>query len=141
MVRFTDHIDRILPTRDDLDLLWNSNDISEVLPTGSIHRYIYLNSYNRFNLKAKVIDWLPSDDTELHYSFDESGLNTEIAAAAYPALEALDHEGYDFSVHDQDGDMNIDSLVVSCIDDLRINIEQFAPHRVRRSVPTFWIQR
>jgi hypothetical protein len=72
LVRFTDHSNRIIPSRNELDFLWNSNDLSEELQTGSIHRFIYLNSYNRFNLKATVTDWLPSDDLELHYSFDES---------------------------------------------------------------------
>jgi hypothetical protein len=113
LVRFTDHADRKLPSREDVDRLWNSDQLSKQFPTGSIKRYFYRNSYGLMNLEASVMDWLLSDNTELHYSSDKSGLTDEIANSVYPILEQLDREKYDFSRHDMNGDMIIDSLVVS----------------------------
>jgi hypothetical protein len=113
LVRFTDHADRKLPSREDVDRLWNSDQLSEQFPTGSIKRYFYRNSYGLMNLEASVMDWLPSDNTELYYSADKSGLTDEIANSVYPVLQQLDRENYDFSRHDMNGDMIIDSLVVS----------------------------
>ena len=138
LVQFTDHLDRELPTRDEIDELWNSDYLTPQLPTGSIKRYLYLNSYSRLNLKATVIDWIPSDNTELHYSYDQSGLNNTIASATYPVLERLDKEGYDFSIHDLDGDMRIDNIVVShfhwCLDEIDRYCSPFL-----WKVPSFWI--
>lgn len=113
LVKFTDHADRQLPLSEDVDRLWNSDQLSEQFPTGSIKRYFYRNSYGLMNLEASVIDWLSSDNTELHYSSDKSGLTDEIAKSVYPILKQLDRENYDFSRHDMNGDMIIDSLVVS----------------------------
>ena len=112
LVRFTDHVGRDLPERASLDQLWNSDQISQELPTGSIRRYLQKNSYNRLYVEASVTDWLTSDNTELHYSFDKSGLTTQLAASMYPVLDQLDQQNYDFSKHDLNGDMVIDSLVV-----------------------------
>jgi hypothetical protein len=140
LVRFTDHVDRQLPSWDEIDRLWNSDELSPSLPTGSIHRYIERNSYGRFDLKATVIDWLPSDNTELHYSFDVSGLDTGITAALYPALDVLDQAGYDFSIHDLDGDMNIDSVVVCSTSVIKVNFTKCATHHIDVSVPPFRIR-
>jgi hypothetical protein len=118
LIQFTDHRDRQLPTRDEINTLWNGDEnfVSEDLPTGSIHRYFFRNSYGKMNIQASVADWTYTDNTEKYYSFGASGFGPgRVAPAAYPALDKLDREGYDFSRHDLDGDMVIDTLVVSIL--------------------------
>jgi hypothetical protein len=118
LVKFTDHRDRELPTRDDINTLWNADEnfVDDDLPTGSIHRYFFRNSYGRMNIQASVTDWTFTDNTEKYYSFGVSGFGPgRVAPVAYPALDKLDREGYDFSRHDLDGDMVIDALIVSIL--------------------------
>lgn len=56
-------------------------------------------------------DWIPTDDTELHYSFGRSGLTRDLSRALHPVLRVLDALGEDFSQFDQDGDGVLDSVV------------------------------
>lgn len=113
LMRFTDHWGRALPSKDEIDRLWNSDQISETFPTGSIRRYLEQNSYGSVKVRATVADWLTTDNTELHYSFNgQSGLTREFAAALLPVLRQLDDQGYDFAQHDTNGDMVIDNLAV-----------------------------
>mmetsp|Transcript_6092 Transcript_6092/g.9671 ORF Transcript_6092/g.9671 Transcript_6092/m.9671 type:complete len:735 (+) Transcript_6092:105-2309(+) len=112
LVRFSDHTSRNLPEREEIDLLWNSDNITTDLPTGSIRRYLLHNSYDQLGIQAKVIDWKTTDNTELYYSNEVSGLTHDLLNASYPLLSQLDNEGYDFSYHDLNGDKIIDNLVL-----------------------------
>ncbi|KAI2496769.1 Immune inhibitor A peptidase M6 [Fragilaria crotonensis] len=113
-VRFADHKNRTLPSLDDIQALWTAGEgeAADILPTGSIREYIRQNSYDNLYLEADVFDWVTTDNTELYYSFGLSGLSSELASFAFPALKALDNQGIDFSRYDLDGDGVIDSLVV-----------------------------
>lgn len=113
-VRFTDHMDRILPTKTEIEALWNAREGEdlETVPTGSISEFLRRNSYENMQLDADVTDWIVTDNTELYYSFDQSGLTRELADAMYPVLRQIDALGIDFSQYDRDGDGIIDSLVL-----------------------------
>jgi hypothetical protein len=113
LMRFTDHSSRELPSRDQMDVLWNSNQLTTQFPTGSIARYLEKNSYDKISVQASVIDWVLTDNTEKHYSFDgTSGLTRKFADSIVPLLQQLDYDNYDFSKHDLNGDMVIDNLAV-----------------------------
>mmetsp|Transcript_6258 Transcript_6258/g.9621 ORF Transcript_6258/g.9621 Transcript_6258/m.9621 type:complete len:621 (+) Transcript_6258:254-2116(+) len=113
LVRFSDHVNRKLPTREDVHAMWNAQEGEEegILPTGSIGEYLKTNSYGNLVIDAHVKDWIVTDDTELHYSFGRSGLTRDLSKALHPVLEVLDALGEDFSQYDQDGDGVLDSVV------------------------------
>jgi M6 family metalloprotease-like protein len=114
LVRFTDHQDRDLPSRDDISALWNAKEgeSKNLVPTGSIREFMNRNSYGNFDLQADVMDWTMTDNSELYYSFDSSGLTRDLAPAMYPVLQVVDALGTDFSKYDLDGNGVIDSLVL-----------------------------
>jgi M6 family metalloprotease-like protein len=113
-MRFTDHIGRALPTREDISLLWNAKEgeALDLLPTGSIREYLRKNSYDKMLLEADVFDWTLTDGTEEFYSYHEFGQPRDMVRSLYPVLQAIDALGTDFSKYDQDGDGVIDSLVL-----------------------------
>jgi M6 family metalloprotease-like protein len=113
-VRFSDHMKRDLPSLNDIQALWTAGEgeATDILSTGSIREYIRQNSYNNLYLEADVFDWVTTDNTELYYSFDVSGLSGDLSSCAFPVLQALDDLGIDFSRYDLDGDGVIDSLVI-----------------------------
>jgi M6 family metalloprotease-like protein len=114
LVRFTDHEERDLPSKDDISALWNANEgeSTDFLPTGSIREFMRRNSYSNFDLQADVMDWTMTDNSEIYYSFDSSGLTRDLASAMYPVLQVADALGTDFSKYDLDGNGVIDSLVM-----------------------------
>jgi M6 family metalloprotease-like protein len=115
LARFQDHVDRPLPSRDEINLLWNAAEGEApdyLLPTGSISDYLRRNSYGNLQLEADVMDWALTDNTELYYSFNVSGLTRDFASAMYPLLRVLDALGTDFSQYDVDGDGVLDSVVM-----------------------------
>mmetsp|Transcript_20771 Transcript_20771/g.30747 ORF Transcript_20771/g.30747 Transcript_20771/m.30747 type:complete len:592 (+) Transcript_20771:179-1954(+) len=113
LVRFTDHADRRLPTREDVNAMWNAQqgEAEDKLPTGSVGEYLRRNSYGTLNVDAHVKDWIPTDNSEMYYSFDKSGLTRDLSSALHPVLQVLDALGEDFSQYDQDGDGVLDSVV------------------------------
>jgi len=113
-VKFSDHIDRRLPSQNDIDMLWNAKEGEAVdkVPTGSVSEFLRRNSYGKMNLIANVKDWIVTDQTEDYYSYNKSGLTRRFANALYPALRVIDALGEDFSQYDQDGDGVLDSVVL-----------------------------
>jgi M6 family metalloprotease-like protein len=114
-VRFQDHADRELPSREKVRLLWNGrarNIDPDILPTGSIREYLRKNSYGQLLVDAEVKDWVMTDNTERYYSFGVSGKDYRIQRAMYPLLDALDASGEDLSQYDQDGDGILDTVVM-----------------------------
>jgi len=112
LVKFTDHADRVLPTREAVEELWNGAGISDNIPTGSIAQYYDKNSQGALAINATVFNWTFTDNTEAYYSFGKSGLTLDLGPAMYPALSQLDADGLDFSQFDLDGDIVIDVVIM-----------------------------
>jgi hypothetical protein len=142
LVRFTDHVDRVLPSRDTIIDLWNANNITDDFPSGSVQRYFRKNSHGKLKIEASVTEWMTTDNTELHYSFKNSGMSSDIALAVYPILEQLDRENYNFSHHDIDGDKMIDSLVVSTFRSIqpKIFLRLCLRYSQKHLVSSFWLR-
>lgn len=118
LLRFTDHVYRTVPARHDIEELWNSDQITEDMPTGSLRRFVRQNSYGRQDLQAHVVDWHTTNNSEKYYSFGKSGLTQDFAAAIVVILQEMDNEGFDWGAHDANGDGVIDNLVVSSFDSM-----------------------
>lgn len=113
LVQFSDHTDRPLPPVEHYNELFNGQGRSDdIIPTGSVKSWMDYNSYGNLQFEAEVIDWTITDNTELYYSFDNSGLDVELRKSMYPALDQLERDGFDFSRFDQNNDGVIDSLML-----------------------------
>jgi hypothetical protein len=113
LVRFSDHAKKSLPPRSEIDTLFNGDGIDDtVTPTGSIKDWYKANSYGRMTMKAEVVDWITTNNTETYFSRNQSGVTHEFRYAMYPILDELDKQGFDFSKFDQNEDGVIDSIVL-----------------------------
>lgn len=112
LVQFPDHVDRNLPPVEEYDELFNGIEPSDIIPTGSISKWLEDNSYGAFRIEAEVMDWVVTDMTEEEYSFNISGVTLEFGKSMYPALDHLENLGFNFSRFDLNGDGVIDSIVL-----------------------------
>ena len=117
LIRFTDHVNRVLPAREDYIKLFNGVGISDATPTGSISEWVALNSYNQIKIEAEVVDWIMTNNTELHFALDSfgvpvSGLTQDFRFAMYPVLDQLYANNFDFSAVDHNNDGLIDNIII-----------------------------
>jgi hypothetical protein len=78
LVRFSDHIDRVLPDPEEYDILFNHNGPTSdnIAPSGSVSDVFMENSYDTFVLESSVSDWILVDRTEIQTVGGNKGLNT-----------------------------------------------------------------
>jgi M6 family metalloprotease-like protein len=118
LVRFTDHVDKILPPMSEINTLFTADEIDTLLaPTGSIKSYLKANSDGRLNFEAEVVDWKMTNNTELYFASDTNGkpvygVTHQMKYAMYPILDQLDADGFDFSRFDGNNDGYIDVIVL-----------------------------
>ena len=101
-MQFTDHMDRELINKADVEDLW------QVL----VPAWVDVNSQGRYQFESEVIDWVVTDNTEAYYSFGKQGLVPETQQMGFPILSQLDGQNFDWSQFDSDNDGRIDSLVM-----------------------------
>ncbi|CAB9526476.1 Pre-pro-metalloprotease PrtV [Seminavis robusta] len=103
MIRFSDHVDRELVPKSLVDTFWETK----------VPQWMEANSQGRYGIKATVIDWITTDNTEEYYSFGKRGIVLESQKMAWPILDKLDNRpNWDWSQFDLDGNGRIDSLVI-----------------------------
>ncbi len=112
MIRFADHTARTLPSRDDIDVLFNHVGPHALAPSGSI-RDVYLeNSYGQMLLNSTVLDWITLSGTEAYYADGKKGLNSvKLSEGIKEALTIADLS-VDFTDFDLDGDGVIDAFTI-----------------------------
>lgn len=113
LMRFQDHKDRALPSRDEINLLLNGEGTDPILyPTGSVAEYFKVNSYEQLSIEMDIVaDWTLADDTEAHYALNRSGLTPHYMLSFNSVLDKLDGN-INWDDYDQDGDGFIDSLII-----------------------------
>jgi hypothetical protein len=73
-IRFADHKDRTLPSKENLDFLMNSKTTDSTLaPTGSVWSVYNENSYGMLDLQSTVVDWVDTTFTEAQTAAGKSG--------------------------------------------------------------------
>ncbi len=113
LIRFSDHEDRDLPSREDFEFLFNGKGTNDDrAPTGTMQDFFATQSLNSFTIEAHVEDWITAPFDEEHYSFGNYGLVNYFAQCAYGALDQMEKRGEDWSRFDQDGDGTLDSVVI-----------------------------
>jgi M6 family metalloprotease-like protein len=111
LVRFTDHVNRTLPSLSDIQTLFFGTTWSDLIPTGSIQEYLRVNSYNLLSLQADVYDWVTTDNTEAFYSYGNSGLELATEQMNHAVLNYWSSQGVDLAQYDSDGNGEIDFLI------------------------------
>ena len=103
MIRFSDHADRPLIGKEEVDEFWQDK----------VPAWLEVNSQGLYNIDATVIDWVTTDNTEAYYSFGIRGTTKEAQKMAWPSLDILDNQpGWDWSKFDMDGNGELDSVVI-----------------------------
>ena len=113
LVRFSDHADRPMPSKQDLDFFFNTPGEDEVLaPTGTLKEFFRKQSFGKYSVEAHVQDWVTVSQTESYYSHGKYGVTSAFAECGYDTLSKMDAAGVDWSQYDQDGDGVLDSVVI-----------------------------
>lgn len=91
MIRFSDHRGRTLPSKEDIEILFNRSGGDDLLaPTGSV-RDVYLeNSYGQLTLDSDVTEWVDVPHSEQYYSDGVSGAGVKLSVALREALTLVD---------------------------------------------------
>ena len=111
LVRFTNHVNRTLPSQSDIQTLFSGTTFSDLIPTGSVQEYLRVNSHDRLTLQADVYDWVTTDNTEAYYSFQNSGLELATAQMNHVVLDYWESQGINLAQYDTDGNGEIDFLI------------------------------
>jgi immune inhibitor A len=117
LIQFKDHETRSMVPRDDIDYLFNGEGRNEIAPSGSVRSYMRINSYNKFDMKATVAEWVKIDKTEKECSFDNSGLDRRFQECVWPALDVLEarHQDPSDDFTWEDYDVNYDGFMDSVV--------------------------
>eukprot|EP00539_Tryblionella_compressa_P002709 CAMPEP_0178739928 /NCGR_PEP_ID=MMETSP0744-20121128/4319_1 /TAXON_ID=913974 /ORGANISM="Nitzschia punctata, Strain CCMP561" /LENGTH=657 /DNA_ID=CAMNT_0020392669 /DNA_START=545 /DNA_END=2516 /DNA_ORIENTATION=+ len=111
LLQWSDHVNRTLPSRKDIEVLMNHQGPHLLCPTGSVRDVMLENSYNALSLESTVTDWVVMNNTELYYSNGNRGLTRLFWNAIYFALQVLDDNSLvDFDYFDENKDGKIDSI-------------------------------
>ena len=116
LMKFKDHAGRSVPTRQELDVIFNKVGGDPVLaPTGSVFDVYHENSYGKLKLKSTVVEWVTLPKTEKEYANGQSGLSAVIRTAIKDALNAVVAAGnVNFADFDNEnggvGDGRIDAI-------------------------------
>lgn len=103
MIRFTDHEDRELIPKEQVDAFWQTK----------VPDWLDLNSQGRYSIEPVVINWQTTDNTEIYYSMGMRGIVPELQKMAWPILDELDNRpNWDWSEFDMDNNGMIDSVVM-----------------------------
>jgi len=127
LLRFADHTSRSLPSRSDINKLYNSNEPvsltsdDDIIPTGSIRQFYMVNSFNRFKIDTTVVPWITLSKNEAYYANGNHGF-TKLKEAIIEALTVLDNhepnnpklsqfmENFSFGDFDHDENGALDGL-------------------------------
>lgn len=108
LVRFSDHKFRELPSRSEIDILFNQHDSThaKIAPTGSVKDVFRINSYGKFTLESVVFGWIDLPNTEAWYANGVSGFGSDrFFQALHTAMDKMRH-GYNVNFYNFDADRN-----------------------------------
>lgn len=115
LVQFSDHANRVLPTQQDYDVLFNNNGPDNAIaPTGSVFDVFFANSYQTFVMESTVTPWIKVPRTEAQTVGGNLGLNTDETKKTWTtAIGMYDKMGLsDLDSFDKDKDGVFDCVVI-----------------------------
>ena len=121
LLRFSDHMDRDIPSREDYEVLFNTiganPDDHPQCPTGSVRDYFLINSYGKLDVQSEIFEWVDLPNSEAYYADGKFGVSGKLQreGIAYGLTEVekrLIAMGRSFSDFDTDENKLIDSITV-----------------------------
>ena len=112
LMRFADHEERTIPSREDIDILMNSvGGDPSLAPTGSVRDVYAQSSYNQLTVDSTVYQWVTLPQTEHYYADDQNGFSNVFVEALHDALDIIDQDpNFSFRDFDNDEDGTIDAI-------------------------------
>ena len=107
LVQWSNHGNRTLPTRDDIDQLWNGPGNTTLVPGESVADWMKSNSYGKFEVQADVAEWYQVRESEMEASFGNMG-NSSFGASGLEIIlrPALKKTGFNLTDYvDANGDL------------------------------------
>mmetsp|Transcript_18015 Transcript_18015/g.39384 ORF Transcript_18015/g.39384 Transcript_18015/m.39384 type:complete len:1059 (-) Transcript_18015:148-3324(-) len=121
LIRFQDHQERPLPSLEDIQFLMDFDGKDpQLAPTGTVRNFFKANSYDKFDIRSKVFDWVTVSKPEAYYAAKSSGLVAKVHEALREALDIhsntlkTNFKQFDIKEIYQDGsqgDGNIDAIL------------------------------
>jgi len=111
-IMFQDHVNRTVPTREDIQLLWDEpggHPLYKDTTNASVRDYYLNQSYGLLDINSTVLDWVIVSHNESYYGAGESGGASQLMELLREALSLVDDE-VDFSDYDENGDWFIDAI-------------------------------
>ena len=112
LMKFSDHQDRIVPSKADVDLLMNApGGDPDLAPTGSVRDVFAQASYDQLVVDSTVYNWVILPNTEQYYADNESAFTDVFVEALHDALDIIDSDpAFSFLDFDVNGDGTIDAV-------------------------------
>eukprot|EP00978_Attheya_sp_CCMP212_P013371 scaffold33647_cov49-Attheya_sp.AAC.1 len=90
-IRFSDHLERELPSVSELDALFNTiGGDATFAPTGSLKDVFLSNSYGKLVVQSHIMDWVTVSNTEAYYANGQSGGGRVLIEAFREALDKIE---------------------------------------------------
>lgn len=120
LMRFQDDLLKPVPSRDDIDVLFNhrGKPYHNLAPTGSIYDYFYDVSFGKFSVESTVVNWIDMPRTAAYYANGYCGIGkrNRVHEMWHFALDQLENDPHfsfkDFDIND-DGIMDGITLIHS----------------------------
>jgi hypothetical protein len=95
LLRFSDHVDRILPDKAYFEELFNDDGTTDKNVVGSAKEFFRYNSLGKYRVHYDVRDWHTAENTQAFYSKGQYGLigNVPMQEMFYTAMDAIDQSG------------------------------------------------
>eukprot|EP00978_Attheya_sp_CCMP212_P024574 scaffold77465_cov43-Attheya_sp.AAC.3 len=112
LIRFANHANRTLPTPEDYDYFFNSEQAPhpKLCPTGSVRDYFMFASDGQVKLTSVVTPWITVSETEQYYNAGSYGYN-RVRQAVQEALGILNRT-IDFVDFDTNEDKIMDAVTI-----------------------------
>ncbi len=115
LIRFSNHANRVLPSPEEYDILFNNNGptSNSTAPTGSVADVWRQNSYDTFVLENVISQWVPVSKSEAFAVAGNYGLELDNTKVTWNEAVTLARSQFgDYTQFDGDHDGNFDCLVL-----------------------------
>lgn len=114
LIRFADHKDRQLSSREWIEEVFNGEGPSEANPVGSIKEWLYYQSLGQYEVEFHVEDWDTAPESEAYYAGGFAGKRGPLLMQEVFAwkMQKMDEAGFNWREFDANDDYVIDHLVV-----------------------------
>jgi len=111
---FADHANRTLPSKADIEILYNQiGGHPEIAPSGSVRDVFTQSSYEKLDVISEVFDWIILPQTESYYADSKSGDSDIFLESIFYGLSLMEgNEDFSFASFDNNDDGYLDAITI-----------------------------